>query len=217
MRDYFPLFVSLADKKVLVIGGGKVAERKIRKLLKYSPKIIIISPELTEGLKNLSDKGFIEWEKRSFRESDLDGGVFLVISATDSKDLNDYIHKLCDERNILINKVSGRGRVIFPAIAEEGNISVAVSSSGLTPLITKILKKKIKELIRPYSKIVSIIKPLRSSLLTENDDSSYNKKILREVLSLSPLTGDIEKDIGLIKEKVKKILQKTPRSSKKTL
>lgn len=215
MKDYFPLFISLKNKKILVIGGGKVGERKIKKLFKYSPKIKIVSEEITSGLKRLVDKGLIEWKRKLFEEKDLEDSTFLVITATDKKDLNDYIHKLCEDKGILVNNVSERGRVIFPAVVEDGEISIAISTSGSLPFLAKVLKIKIREIIRPYSKLIKIIKPLRSSLLTENNNSSYNKTLLSEIFPSSLPMLNSEEELDLIKEKVKDILRNKSESDKK--
>lgn len=215
MKDYLPLFISLKNKKILVIGGGKVAERKIKKLIKYSSQIKIVSDDITLGLKKLVDKGLIEWRKKIFQEKDLEDSIFLVITATDKKDLNDSIQRLCEEKNILVNNVSERGRVIFPAVVEDGEISVAISTLGSVPYLAKILKIKIREIIRPYSKLIKIIKPFRSSLLTDNNNSSYNKKLLRKIFSSSHQMLNSEEELDLIKEKVEDILQNKSKSNKK--
>lgn len=215
MKDYLPLFISLKNKKILVIGGGKVAERKIKKLIKYSSQIKIVSDDITVGLKKLVDKGLIEWRKKIFQEKDLEDSIFLVITATDKKDLNDYIQRLCEDKNILVNNVSERGRVIFPAVVDEGDISIAISTSGSVPYLAKILKIKIREIIRPYSKLIKIIKPFRSSLLTDNNNSSYNKKLLKKIFSSSHQMLNSEEELDLIKEKVEDILQNKSKSSKK--
>lgn len=215
MKDYFPLFISLKNKKILVVGGGKVAERKIKNLIKYSPQIKIVSEDITVGLKKLVDKGLIEWRKKLFEEKDLEDSSFLVITATDKKDLNDYIHRLCEDKNILVNNASGIGRVIFPAIVDEGDISIAISTSGSVPYLAKILKIRIREIIRPYSKIIKIIKPFRSSLLTVCNNSSYNKRILSKIFSLSLQMVNKKEGLAIIKGKIEEILRNNSKSQKK--
>lgn len=154
-------------------------------------------------------------EKKIFQEKDLEDSIFLVITATDKKDLNDYIQRLCEDKNILVNNVSERGRVIFPAVVDEGDISIAISTSGSVPYLAKILKIKIREIIRPYSKFIKIIKPFRSSLLTDNNNSSYNKKLLKKIFSSSHQMLNSEEELDLIKEKIEDILQNKSKSSKK--
>lgn len=215
MREYFPLFISLKGKEILFIGGGKVAERKIKTLLRYSPQIKVIAPEITEDLKKIVRNGLIIWKQKTFDEGDLEGNFFLVVTAVASKEINDYIHKLCEDKNILVNNATGRGRVIFPSIVEEGEISVAISTAGAFPFIAKTLKNEIKDLLNPYSKVIKIIKPLRSSLLTANNVSSYNKKILRKVFSLSLPKIGTKEGLKAIREELNKILQQNLKSSKK--
>lgn len=213
MKDYFPLYISLKDKNILVVGGGKIAERKIGILLKCAGKIKIISPTVTKKLKNLIERGLIDWQQKEFEKTDLDRKVFLVVAATNKRDVNEHIAKVCHEKNILINSVTEREEVIFPAIAEEGNISIAISTSGTSPYIAKLLKKDIKNVIKPYQKLLSIIKPLRVTLLTESKDSSYNKKILRKIFSLPLFKWLSEGKIGLVKKEIKKILKENSRSA----
>lgn len=208
MKEYYPFFISLKGKKILVVGGGKVAERKIKSLIKYPVEIKVISDKITKGLEKLVLEGLINWEKKLFDEKDISKEFFLVISATDNEELNDFINKLCDKKGILVNNVSGRGRVIFPAMVNEGDISIAISSSGFFPYLTKFLKTEIRKFIKPYSNLLKITKPLRSTLLTGSKKSSYNSKIFKEILSLSHQIINNSEEQSQLEKKIREILEK---------
>ena len=97
---YFPFYIDIENKKILVVGGGTVALRKIEKLTPFSPDITVVAPKICEEIKVLNVK-IID---RRFCDSDLDG-AFCVVSATDDETLNGRIFQLCNEKNILVNTV----------------------------------------------------------------------------------------------------------------
>jgi len=206
LKSYLPLFINMDGKKVIIIGGGTVAERKVKLLANYRCEITIISPSITDRLADLVKKGKIVWKKKEFQKTDLSKPVCLVIAATNNKELNDNIVNLCENENILVNSVTDKKTVIFPAVAEKGDITLAVSTGGSFPYFSKILKRELEKFISPYSKLLKIIKPFRFTLLTESGDSLYNKKIIKKFFSLPLLKWITEGKIALIKKEIKNIL-----------
>ena len=98
---FFPFFIDIADKKILIAGGGNVALRKAQKLLQYGADITVTAPEICAELERLDGVTLI---RRGFTDSDADG-AFAVIAATDDRALNSHIYELCTRRNILVNTV----------------------------------------------------------------------------------------------------------------
>ena len=96
---HFPVNLDVRRRKCLVIGGGKVAERKVESLLHCGAKVCIVSPDLTDGLRNLADRGIISFVKRRYVTEDLEG-CFLVISAVDDSETNSKIADDCLERQV---------------------------------------------------------------------------------------------------------------------
>jgi len=142
--DYMPLFVDMTGKKVLVVGAGRIAYRKIKTLLKYGAVVEVVSLEVAEKeIENLD----IHLSLREFKEEDL-LGKFLVAAATDDKGVNSKIVKLCEERNVLVNNMTTKTDLNcrFAAAIETDEYQIAVSARGY-PKKSKQLKEKIREIL----------------------------------------------------------------------
>lgn len=144
---YFPFFVDIKDKNCLVVGGGRIALHKVRKLLAFSPKIRVVSPEICGEIAQIAE---IRTEQREFRPDDL-GGTFFAIAATDRPEVNSEISRLCQERNILCNAVDSPEdcSFYFPALAQSGDITIGVSTAGKSPLIAAKLRREAETLLTP--------------------------------------------------------------------
>lgn len=137
MKGY-PIVLNLYNKLVVVIGGGKIATRKVQTLLQSSEaNITVVSPDITERLAQLVHQQKIVWRKKSYDATDIED-AFLVIAATNNKELNRMIAKHC-RSNQLVNVVSEAtfGNFIVPASMRRGNITISVSTDGLDPAFAK--------------------------------------------------------------------------------
>lgn len=128
---YFPFFVDLEDKRGLVAGGGTVALRKLEKLLPYGPRLTVVSLEFREEIRRLPGLTLLQ---RAFCEDMLEGQYF-VIAATDDRELNHRISRLCQEKHILVNVVDDKEACsfIFPSLVKRGKLSVGISTQGASP------------------------------------------------------------------------------------
>ena len=182
---YFPFYIDIENKKILVVGGGTVALRKIEKLTPFSPDITVVAPKICEEIKVLNVK-IID---RRFCDSDLEG-AFCVISATDDETLNGRIFQLCNEKNILVNTVDDKEKCgfIFPAIASKNGITAGITTSGKSPIYAKYLK----EVLWKY-------RPIIKEKVEKEDD---RRKIFEQLLSLclSGLEPDEKTVENLIEE-----------------
>lgn len=142
---FFPVFLNIENKKCLVIGGGKVAFRKINKLLKYKARLTVISKNTIEEIKLLNDKNLeiIEKEFEEYDNLEYLKKFFLIIAATNDKKLNDNIANICIKENILINNVSSKDNMNcrFGVSIEKKEYSIAVSAKGNPK---KAIKKSIE-------------------------------------------------------------------------
>ncbi len=180
MSKYVPIFLSLQGKDCLVVGGGKVAERKVKNIIDAGAIITVISPEITDGLKKLHDSSRLRWEKRNFKKSDLKG-FFMVFAATDDERLNMAIAEICNEKNILVNvaKPGKKGNFIVPSSVRKKELIFAFSTSGTAPFFSALIKLDIEKKIATYSKLFRILKPFRGDLLTKKEHKGYNKLIYK--------------------------------------
>ena len=140
---FFPFFIDIADKKILIAGGGNVALRKAQKLLQYGADITVTAPEICAELERLDGVTLI---RRGFTDSDADG-AFAVIAATDDRALNSHIYELCTRRNILVNTVDDPENCgfYFPALVREGNVTIGISTGGTAPAFAKFVREKVED------------------------------------------------------------------------
>ncbi len=146
--NYFPLFFDLQGQRVLVVGAGSVALRKVQLLERARAAIAVVAPEVAPGLLQLAAAGAIEVRVREFAPGDLDDAR-LVIVATSRRAVNRWIASLCEARGIAVNVVDDRkaSRVIVPAIIDRDPVIVAVSSAGTSPVLARRLRERLEALV----------------------------------------------------------------------
>lgn len=158
MNMWFPLFVNLENKKVLVIGGGKIAYKKITKILEYSANVTIVAEKIEEEkllqLENVKivDNKRIENDKDIIEELVKD--YFLVIAATNDEELNENIAKICDSRGILINNISSKTEMnaMFGGIVKNDEFQIAVSTGGKNCRRSRAMKSEIQKILDKIEK-----------------------------------------------------------------
>ena len=146
--DYFPLFFNLQGQRVLVVGAGSVALRKVQLLERAHAAIAVVAPKVAPELSQLAAAGTIEVRIREFTAEDLEGAR-LVIVATSRRAVNRWIASLCEARGIPVNVVDDRkaSRVIVPAIIDRDPVIVAVSSAGTSPVLARRLRERLEALV----------------------------------------------------------------------
>lgn len=146
--NYFPIFIDLKSKNVLVIGGGEVAFNKIKLLLRAGAIINIISKQLCNEVQSLLYQKRIHLLSHTFDVIYLKK-IFLVVSATNDEKLNQYLSIVCNKRCILLNIVDDTCKCsfIFPSIINRSPIIIALSSGGTAPVLLRLLRKKIEAIL----------------------------------------------------------------------
>lgn len=148
MSEQFPVSLRLADLDVLVVGGGVVAERRSRDLLKAGARVTVVSPEITSGLLALLQAGGFTWHQRGYRAGDLEG-FWLVQIATNKAEVNDEVAAHAHAARVFSFKGGDSvGATLWrPAITEIEGSTVAVSGGG-DPRRAKALRDRLAELIQ---------------------------------------------------------------------
>lgn len=133
MGAYFPLFVDLSEKEVLVIGGGRIAARRIQTLRGFTEKITVIAPEASSVVVELAQQGAVRLLLRPYREGEIPPKTYLVLAATDSAKVNRAVSQECREKGILVNVCSDRSLCdfYFPGIVMQENLVVGVTAGGM--------------------------------------------------------------------------------------
>ncbi|HEX9137260.1 MAG TPA: bifunctional precorrin-2 dehydrogenase/sirohydrochlorin ferrochelatase, partial [Nitrospirota bacterium] len=177
-------YLDLRDRSCLVVGGGQVAERKTLTLLEAGANVRIISPSLTQKLQELSQSGKIIHLPKTVDDKDLTGAL-LVIAATDSLEVNAGIGRLCKKRNILVNVVTppDESSFIVPSVVERGELLIAVSTSGLSPALSKKIRQELEERYGPeYEVFLRKMSMLRARLMDEVKDDGVRREILQALV-----------------------------------
>ena len=182
---YLPIFLDLKGRKVLVIGGGRIAAEKLKKLMPCEADVLVITKEVKdEYIEELAKLGKIKLEIREFSESDLEG-VFIVISATDNGELNQRVYNLCSSRNIFVNSVDQKDKCsfIFSAEIRRGDLTIAVSTGGASPGLAARIRNQIDDLIsNEAEKYLDLIKQARENIKLRETNIEKRAEILKDIV-----------------------------------
>jgi len=177
--QFFPLFFRFAGRKILVVGGGKVAERKVRMLLESGANVILVAPDASDYLANLAKDKIITWNKRKYIPGEA-GDYAMVIATTNNAQVNHQIYADAAVAHIPLNVVDQPDlcSVIFPAIVRRGDMVVAVASDGKAPFLTKSFKEELERQIpQSLGKKTALAGVFRKWVM-ENDCSEAVKNLL---------------------------------------
>lgn len=183
---YYPMFVNLEGRSCLVVGAGQVGLRKIRSLADCgaSKLVIIEKGEPNEALLELAKRPGVRIERRDFHASDLDG-VFLAIAATSSAEVNRHVADLCRQRGILCNSVDAPedGSFIVPSCVQRGELTIAVSTGGGSPALTKTIRKDLQDRFgEEYASFLTLMARLRPRVLELGRDTEENSALFRRLV-----------------------------------
>jgi precorrin-2 dehydrogenase/sirohydrochlorin ferrochelatase len=199
---YYPVFWDIADKKCVVVGGGEVAARKIKRLLDCGAKVDVVSPELTSELAALKDAGMISHIASEY-SSEFIYGSALVIGATDDEKTNSVISRDAREKGISVNIVDDPQKCdfILPSIVERGDLVIAIGTGGNSPALARHLREELESRYgAEYEIFLQILGQLRSQM-------TKNAKVGRSWFDALIASGVLE----LIKQKNWEKVKKTVR------
>ena len=165
-RPYYPIFLNLQGKKCVVVGGGTVALRKVKALLDCGADVTVISPKPHKELSKLFRKKAIQLLRRNYEPGDLKDAALSFV-ATDVKEINRKVAEASKKNGTLVNVVddSERSDFIIPSSFRRGHLSVAVSTSGLSPAFAKKIRAKLEKNIgMEYAYLLSLIAEIRSEI-----------------------------------------------------
>ena len=142
----FPMFVKLAGRRVVVIGGGEIAAGKIDGLLEAGARVRIVSPALNAALKTLIEQSKIEWNEKEFAPEDL-ADAFLAIAATSVPSVNAAVYRAAEERGLLCNAVDDieNCHFYYGSVVQRGDLQIAISTNGKSPALAQRLRKVLEE------------------------------------------------------------------------
>ncbi|WP_294386873.1 bifunctional precorrin-2 dehydrogenase/sirohydrochlorin ferrochelatase [uncultured Ruminococcus sp.] len=197
---YFPFYIDIENKNILVVGGGTVALRKIEKLLPFKPSITVVSPKISTEILRLN----VNTINREFADGDLEN-VFCVISATDNEQVNAHIFDLCSAKNILVNTVDDKEKCgfIFPALVQKNSVTVGITTSGKSPIYAKYLKEQFLNMLEnTNSDTTETLWQYREYIKENTVDEELRKKVFSALMGMCLCGESIDTDVvnKIIKE-----------------
>lgn len=181
---YYPVFLDVRDRSCVVVGGGKVAERKAVALFDAGADLTVVSPELTPHLRELADKGKITYHPKTFNEQDL-AGAYLVIAATNDALVNDAVARTCRKHDILVNVATSpdEGTFIVPSVVERGDLLIAISTCGDSPALARRVREELERTYGPeYGVFLEKMALLRRRLLQEVPNEDDRRKVFQALV-----------------------------------
>lgn len=202
---YYPAFLNLKNKKAVVIGGGKVAERKIRSLLRAGASVTVVSPDITKAMHKLRGKGSLTHVRRNYRKGDLKK-AFIVFACTSSPEINTIVARDAEH---LVNVVDtpDDGNFIVPSNVKRGPLTIAISTEGASPAMSKAIRGELEELYdREFARYLKFLTTMRSKALKEIRDDRNREMFLKSLASQEVLTVLRRKGFNALSGKILKSL-----------
>lgn len=207
--NYYPAFLNLQGKKAVVVGGGKIAERKVLSLLKAGAAVTIVSPSTTPRLCKEKTRKSLTHIARNYRKGDLKGS-FLVIAATDDPLVNT---RVANDAPSLVNVVDVPKECSFiaPSVIKQGPLTIAISTGGISPAFSKTIRQELEKIYGPeIGKYLSFVDSVRKQALAGISDTKKRSRFLKDLASGRVLqslrTKGFHEIRTLIEEKLSKLI-----------
>lgn len=167
MKHYpwYPIYIDIEARDVVIIGGGTVCARKAEAMMRYGGRVTVVAPVLSEEIEGWASEGKLAVRRKGYDESDVEGAT-LVIASTDDQGVNEQVAADCRRRRIPVNVVdiTPLCEFIVPAIVEKGSVQIAISTGGKSPALARTLKEDLQRLIGPeYAEVNDLLGTLRES------------------------------------------------------
>jgi precorrin-2 dehydrogenase/sirohydrochlorin ferrochelatase len=188
-KPYYPVFLDLAGRLCVIVGGGTVALRKARTLADYGADVVVIAPDVSEELIGMQADGLVTVEQRGYVRGDL-AEAFLAVCATDSEEVNRAVYAEAQERHCLVNVVDVPELCSFivPSVVKRGGLQVAISTGGAAPAVAKRLRKRLSsELGEEWGDYVKLLGEVRVLVLERVPGGEAARKVIFERIADSDL------------------------------
>ena len=197
----YPLNIDLTGRRIVVVGGGTVAERKVRGVLAAEPavEVRVIAPETTAGLRALAAEGRIDWQRERYARGML-RGAFLVYAATDVREVNAAVAAEAEESGALVNVIDDAVRSDFqvPASLRRGDLLLTVSTGGDSPAMARAIRMELEQFYPPSFEIwlesVAVLRAeMREALPTSRARTAFWRTAVRGDILSMVRNGELEK------------------------
>ena len=206
-KVFYPIFVDVEGRRALVVGGGPVGTEKVEKLLDHGAVVRLVSPELSPRLQELVQAGAVEEHRpRAYRPEDLED-VFVVIAATNLDAINRMVWQDAEERGMLVNVVDVPPlcNFIVPSIVRRGELAVAISTGGASPVVAKHIRRDLEERYGPeWEQLVALLRDVREDLKLRYPDMPGRRDAVERLMATDIVerlaAGDDEGVRDLVRE-----------------
>jgi precorrin-2 dehydrogenase/sirohydrochlorin ferrochelatase len=212
---FYPVYLNLNGKRVVVIGGGEVAERKIDSLLDAGANVLVISPEVTARIAALARGNRIELNKRTYVRGDCTGAA-LVFAATGDPDVSRAVHEEATTLGIFINTADEPAYCTFimPAVVRRGDIGIAISTNGKSPALAARLRRKISDIVGPeYARMAELLSRVRPEIHARVSGADRRKVLHYRILDSDIISLLKCKDTARAEDRLREILNGFDRKS----
>jgi precorrin-2 dehydrogenase/sirohydrochlorin ferrochelatase len=206
---FYPVYLNLTARKILVVGGGEVAERKIESLLGTDAIINVVSPVVTSRILLLASEKRIQLHRRGYETNDCNGAAF-VFSATDDPALSQAVFRDAHTAGALVNTADQPSLCdfIMPAVVRRGDIAIAISTGGTSPGLAARLRQKIAKLIGPeYGQLAQLLARSRPQILKRIPDQADRKALQYRILDSDIMTYLKQDDIAGAERRLREIIE----------
>jgi precorrin-2 dehydrogenase/sirohydrochlorin ferrochelatase len=183
VTSLFPMFLKLTGRQCLVVGAGKIGEPKIGGLIDSGARIRVVAIKAPEGVREWARAGKIDLELRAFTPDDLDG-AFLVVVATSSRSLNEFVYREAQGRGVLCNVVDVPQYCDFfyPAVVRRGDLQIAISTAGQSPSLAQKLRQQLERHFGAgYAQWVAELGETRRLILASDLDAQRKQELLHSL------------------------------------
>ncbi len=189
MSELFPIFLKLRGLAALVVGGGSMAAVRVKQLLKAGARVTVIAPEICPEIENAAADGSVSLVRRQFESGDLSKGYFLVVGATDNREVQKTVAAEAASLGVLYNIVDNPQYCNYftPATVERGGLCIAIGSEGQSPVLAGRLRKILEETLPPDAgEWTALLGELREKLKAVfPDDMEKRKALINEFIERS--------------------------------
>ncbi|KXG10890.1 Precorrin-2 dehydrogenase [Anoxybacillus sp. P3H1B] len=178
----YPVMLHIANQHVVVIGGGRVAERKIKGLLEAEAKITVVAPSATGGIQQLAAAGALVWRRKTFSPDDIKE-AWMVIAATNNREVNEAVAAAAEPYQ-LINIADDPERSNFhvPAVVRRGRLTIAVSTGGASPTVAQQIRRQLAEQYdEDCGRYIEFLYECRQFILRNVSDERIRKKLFKAI------------------------------------
>jgi precorrin-2 dehydrogenase/sirohydrochlorin ferrochelatase len=209
-KVFYPMFVDVEGRRCLVVGGGPVATEKVEKLLQHGAVVRLVTPETTPELAAMVEAGEVaELRRRPYRPEDLEG-CFIVIAATNLDAINRMVWQDAEARGMLCNVVDVPPlcNFIVPSIVRRGELALAISTGGASPVVAKHIRRELEEAYGPeWEALVDLLRDVRDELKVRYPDMPSRRDAVERLMETDVIRRLAEGDEDGARELARRVLE----------